>query len=225
MRHVLFGVLVAFILTCFIAWAALPFTDAFTASDGTALATYNANWTVTAQSAGIYGNAVGCTSGASSCMAKDNSNTYSGNQIAEGTILTPAANYYAGVGINIGTGDTGYGCRGDDNEFTFHRRGPTTLLWQAPSPTVQNGDVVRSWRDGNNVYCQLWRSGVLTYNSGAINDTTYTTGSPGFHGFGNTFNSATTRLDDITLNDYTAGGATPIRRRPIMMFFTLPELP
>lgn len=221
MRHVLAGVLIA-LLACSLLWAALPFTDAFTAADGTALATYNANWTVVAQTAAIYSNAAGCSSGSSSCMAKDNSNTYSGNQIATGIIKTPVNGYYAGVALNVSTGDNGYQCRADNNEFTLLRRGTNSTLWSATTPTVSDGDEIRAWRDGNDLYCQLWRSGVMQYDSTAITDTTHMAGSPGIAGF-NISTTTTTRIDDVTFNDYTAGGATPIRRRPIMMFFTLPE--
>ena len=223
MRHVLAGVLIA-LLACSLLWAALPFTDTFTAADGTALATYNANWTVVTSTMGIFGNATGCTAG-SSCLAKDNSNTYNSNQIATGTLKTPLAGTYTGVAINMTTGDNGYQCRADDNELTMLRRGTTSTLWSATTPTILDGDVISLWRNGNNVYCELTRSGVSQYASGPVADTTHTGGSPGIGGFGWVSSSTYTRIDDVTLNDYSGGGGSaPIRRRPIMMFFTLPEL-
>jgi len=225
MRHVLAGVLVA-LLACSLLWAALPFTDAFTAADGTNFASYSANWTVVAETGVIYGNAAGANSGNPTFMAKDNSNTYSGNQIATGIIKTPSSGVYAGVALNMTTGLNGYECRADIDELQLRRRGTTLTLWAATTPTVQDGDELRAWRDGNNLYCQLWRSGVKQYDSGAWSDTTHTGGSPGISGFGVVSGTTYTRIDDISLNDYSAGGGSaPIRRRPIMMFFTLPELP
>ena len=224
MRHVLAGVLIA-LLACSLLWAALPFTDAFTAADATNFSSYSANWTVVSQSGVIYGNAVGSNSGTPAFMAKDNSNTYSSNQIATGIVKTPLDATYAGVAWNMTTGLNGYECRADSNEVQLVRRGTTSVLWSATTPTVNDGDELRGWRNGNDVYCELWRSGVQQYSSGARTDTTHTGGSPGISGFGVVSSSSYTRIDDVTLNDYSAGGGSaPIRRRPIMMFFTLPEI-
>ena len=224
MRHVLAGVLIA-VLACSLLWAALPFTDAFTAADGTALATYNANWTVVAQTAGIYGNAAGCTSGASSCLAKDNSNTYSNDQQGTGTIKTPAANYYAGIALRLSTGAAGYLCRVDDNEFQIYRFGTTLKLAEQASPTINDGDVMTFTITGNVKTCTITRASTQIYQISESSDSTYTSGSAGIGGFGLTSTSSTTRIDDVTLDNYSAGSSAPIRRRPIMMFFTLPELP
>lgn len=222
MKHVYKLTAATVLLTCAasLLFAALPFTDAFTATDGTSLPTYSANWTVVAQAAVIYGNAVGCNSGASSCMAKDNSNTYSGNQIATGIVKTPSSGVYAGLALNVTTGDNGYQCRVDNNEVVLLRRGTSSTLWSATTPTVQDGDELRAWRDGNNLYCQLWRSGVMQYNSGAVAETTHTAGSPGIAGFGVVSGSTYTRIDDVTFDNYSAGGGAPARKRaPVPMMF------
>lgn len=225
MRHVMRGVLFAALVSMLasLLWAALPFTDNFTAADGTALATYNANWTVLTGAASVFSNAAGTNHAGTVTLAKDNSNTYSGDQIATGIIKTPTDGVYSGTALNLTTGENGYQCRVDSNEFAMVRRGTFAVLWSATTPTIQDGDEVRGWREGNNLYCQLWRTGALQYDSGAVADTTHTAGSPGIGGFG-VSDSAKTRIDDVTLDDYPpAGGATPIRRRPIMTFFTLPE--
>lgn len=225
MRHIFRGVLfaaVVFMLASLL-WAALPFTDNFTASDGTALATYNANWTVVAQTAAVYGNAGSCSSGAGSCLAKDNSNTYSNDQQGTGTVKTPSAGIYMGIALRLTTGAAGYLCRVDDNEFQIYRFGTTLLLAQQSSPTIQDGDVITFTISGNVKTCVLSRSGSPVYTISESSDSTHASGSAGIGGFG-TGSSTTTRIDDVTLSNYSAGGATPMRSRLIMMFFKLPEI-
>lgn len=225
MRHVMRGVLFAALVSMLasLLWAALPFTDNFTAADGTALSTYNANWTVTTQTANIQNNAAGCSSGAGSCLAKDNSNTYSNDQQGTGTIKTPFAGYYAGIALRLTTGAAGYLCRVDDNELQIYRFGTTLkLAEQGGTPSILDGDVMTFTISGNTKTCTITRASVQTYQISESSDSTYTSGSPGIGGF-NIATSSTTRIDDVTLNDYSAGGSTPLRNRLIMMFFTLPE--
>ena len=223
MRHVLAVVLIAF-LACAIAWAALPFTDAFGSADGTALATHNAAWSVTTGSSAIQGGAAGCATG-SSCLAKETGETYSNDQTGTGTIKTPASNYYMGIGLRIGTGDTGYRCVVDDNEFRIDRRnsGNTTLTTESPAPTVNDGEKIEFFIVGSSLTCYRKNSGGTIIATLTTTDATFSTGRPGIAGF-NQATTSTTRIDDVTLNDYSAGGSSaPIRRRPIMMFFTFPE--
>ena len=226
MRHALIGLLTFLILLgAMVAYAALPVSDGFTAADGTNFASYSANWTVVAEAGVIWGNAVGANSGNPTFMAKDNSNTYTGNQIATGIIKNPVDGTYAGVALNMTTGLNGYECRADANELQLRRRGTTLTIWSATTPTVSDGDELRAWRDGNDLYCQLWRGGSKIYDSGAQTDTTHMAGSPGISGFGVVSSTSYTRIDDVTLNNYSASSPTPMRSRLIMMFFTLPELP
>ena len=226
MRHILRGVGFAALVSMLasLLWAALPFTDAFTATDGTALATYNAVWSVTTGTAAIQGNAAGCATSAG-CLAKETGETYSNDQTGTGTIKTPLANYYMGIGLRIGTGDTGYRCVVDDNEFRIDRRntGNTTLTTESPAPTVNDGEKIEFFIVGSSLTCYRKNSGgTIIATLGPITDTTFSTGRPGIAGF-NSATTSTTRIDDVTLNDYSAGSSAPIARRLITMFFTLPE--
>lgn len=199
--------------------AALPFTDAFTASTGTALATYNANWTVVAQTANIQDNAASCSSGSGSCLAKDNSNTYSNDQQGTGTIKTPSGSQYAGIALRLTTGAAGYLCRVDDNEFQIYRFGTTLKLAEQASPTILTGDVMTFTIAGNVKTCTITRSSVQIYQITESSDSTYTSGSAGIGGFGSGCTTCT-RIDDVTFNNYTAGGGSPTRKRaPVPMIF------
>lgn len=223
MRHILRGVGFAALVSMLasLLWAALPFTDNFTAADGTELATYNANWTVVAQTANIQDNAASCSSGASSCLAKDNSNTYSDDQQGTGTIRTPSAGAYAGIALRMTTGANGYLCRVDDNQLQLYRLGTTLLLAEeSPAPTISNGDVMTFTIAGNTKTCTITRGGSPVYEISESSDSTHASGSAGIGGF-STGCTTCTRIDDVTLDDYSpGGGATPMRSRIIMMFFT-----
>lgn len=96
-----------------VAGGALPFTDAFTATDGTALTTYNSNWTynnsgVTAQTFAINTNAVHPTTsgGPAEIAAHVNSETFNNDQYAQGTIANLASGVYIGLAVRCASGAT-----------------------------------------------------------------------------------------------------------------------
>ena len=226
MRHVLAGVLF-FILACSLLWAALPFTDSFGSADGTTLTSHSANYTNNANSAVIYGGAVGCATVAS-CIVKVNSETFGTDLYLTGIIKTPYDNYLAAVAGRIGTGDQAYRCGADSNEFRIDKRNSgNSILTQASSPTISDGDEIRFTITGTgtvNLDCELWRGGSKIYDISTTDSSSpWNSGPAGISGYNQTTGSSTTRIDDISLNDYSAGSSAPIRRRPIMMFFTLPE--
>ena len=222
MRHVLAGVLF-FVLACSLLWAALPFTDAFTNTNGTLLTAHSANYTNGLNTISIQSNAIGCT-GVVECGAKVNSETFADDQYAKGVFKTPYNNYFMGVQTRMGTGDTGYNCMCDTDECYLRRRNSGfTNLDSGTSLTIADGYTVELQSVGSSHTCVI-KNGGTTIDTLTGTDSTFTSGAAGVGGY-NQVTTATTRIDDFEAGNVSAGGSAPIRRRPIMMFFTLPELP
>src|SRR5512139_2841229 len=92
---------------------ALPASDAFTGTDGTALQTYSANWSVNAGALAINTNAVYSNS-ADESGAGWNADTFDNDQYAQGTVVATSS-AHVGVAVRVhtdGATDTYYGLYG-----------------------------------------------------------------------------------------------------------------
>lgn len=222
MRHVLAGVLF-FLLACSLLWAALPFTDGFGSANGTLLTTHSANWTVpTSTTVTIQGSAVGCTNNAGICYGRVNSETFADDHYAQCVVKTPLPNYYQGPHVRLpGSGTGGYKFVVDDNEFLIQEinSGGSDAVLTSTTGTVNANDILYLEAVGTTLTAKVNGTTKLT-----TTDATWTTGYAGVGGY-NQVTTVTTRCDDFEAGNVSAGSSAPIRRRPIMMFFTLPELP
>lgn len=192
-------------------WAALPVTDAFTASDGSGLADYSASWTQTSSGFGIYNNSV--QAGGGETLALWNADAFANDQYAQGKFTALVPDGMVGVAVRLDGSANGYACTTNflatGLEIRRMATGTATIIG-AYSGTVSVNDVVRLEVVGNALTCKL--NG--TTRIGPVTDTNYATGSAGLAGYsGNTYN---TRLDDWEGGDL-AGGAAPVVRRKIVI--------
>ena len=78
---------------------ALPATDAFTGTNGTALTTYSANWTYNKGTFGIHTNALCCTVDGFDAAAHWNADTFGNDQYARATVTAIDSLAYVGVAV------------------------------------------------------------------------------------------------------------------------------
>ena len=228
MRHVLAGVLIA-LLVCSLLWAALPFTDAFTNTNGTVLTTHNASWTMNTGTAGIYNNYLVSRTAGEAFIARVNSETFADDQYAQCTIAaTPVNNYNMGPAVRVSTSgaQTLYFTDFDDDQLRVRKTvaGSSTTLTTPVTRTQAVGETLKITVSGTQlrVYVDNVEIGGL-----AVTDASISSGAAGMRGFNYAGSDGLGQngCDSFEAGDYSAGGSSaPIRRRPIMMFFTLPEL-
>lgn len=170
-------------------WAALPFTDAFTGTDGTALGTYSANWTVpvVAGNAQIKSNAVAPSVAAAypynDGAAYNNSETYNDDQYAQVVITFSGFPGVAiGPAVRLNSNGEGYQCvylpasgQGAIRKTAYSAgNGITNTNLALDGVTATSGDTYKCKVVGNTITME--RNGTQT---ASVTDTTFTTGQPG----------------------------------------------
>lgn len=87
--------------------AALPATDTFTNSNGTALATHSASWTVVVGAIDIQSNAAHGNTAVNFSAARWTADAFNANQYAQG-VVSGAANGYVGPAVRVSADGDGY---------------------------------------------------------------------------------------------------------------------
>lgn len=180
------------------AWAALPFTDTFTGTNGTALGTYSANWTVP-KAAGnfeIQSNAVQVKVNTTTYpypynvgIAYNNSETYSNDQYAKVTLtFSGTPDESAGPAVRVDANGQGY--------YVLYNElnGQACLSYSLDQGVNGISGVGLSTCDGTDyntgdelmvkaigTTISIWKNGTQT---ASVVDTTYSAGKAGLAGTG-----------------------------------------
>lgn len=199
---------------------ALPATDNFNGTTGTALATYSASWTVNNGAFAIQSNAVGSAAGgAIEGSARWNADTFNNNQYSQGTVLTPTALLYIGVTVRVSTSGatTWYLYEVSSADRFLYKAVAGTLTELGTTPTgASANDVLRLEANGTTITPK--RNGTTDTQVGAVTDSAIASGSAGIGGY-NTAGTTDTRLDNWEGGNLTrikdmieSGGVMPKRR-------------
>lgn len=163
---------------------ALPFTDSFTNSDGTALPTHNSAWTENVGSWAINSNNVYIDETTTESLAHDNSNVYTDNQYAKLTItaVDAANNSSIGPATRVhASNDTCY--------FYFHHETIATLERRVNGVNTQLSGTIATLVVGHVLSLHSVESRHTPRRDGstinappATTDTVITSGSGGMQG-------------------------------------------
>lgn len=183
---------------------ALPATDAFTGTDGTALATYSASWTVMQGSIQISSNTARGMSSAGNADALWNADTFSDDQYSQAVISERASGIYVAVSLRASGANTYYQASFDNGSGGFAGlykvvSGTATLLGSHGAAAVS--DLIRIEATGTTIVSKKNGTTLVTVTDSAI-----ASGSAGF-GFYSTSGTAP-RIDDWEGGNIGGGGAS-----------------
>lgn len=185
---------------------ALPATDVFTGSDGTALTTYSANWTNNQGAFKIGGNAVTPNADGDDA-AHWNADAFANDQYAQGVIGAIGTAVYIGVAVRCAaSAATFYSFTGNSNDASYLSKyvaGSYTDLGSAAAFTA--GQTVRIEAEGTTVRCKINGTTVIS-----VTDTGIASGSAGVAGAGTV---ATSTLDNWEGGNLSAATKAPAPRR------------
>lgn len=176
-------------------------TDAFTNSDGTALATHNASWTVSVGGFSVNTNSLYAT-GAAACLAFWNAASFNDDQYSQVVLVAVGgSNRYLGCAVRCDTGsaDTAYTAQYRSGAAGFLSKRvagtPTTLSSTLNTPNVN--DVLRLEAEGTTITAL-----VNAAQDEQVTDSAIASGAAGIYGQ-NT--STLHRLDDWDGGNLGAG--------------------
>ena len=200
------------LLLAAVLWAVLPATDAFTGTDGTALTTYSANWSLNSGNFVINTNAVAPNQLTTECGARWNADTFGNDQYAQGKLANiTTAGQTIGVAVRAATGGAasyyGFYADGSGGGKTFLFKmvaGTWTQLGSLGAALAVNA-VLRLEVSGTTLTPKV--NGSTQSPPGAQTDSALASGAAGLSGY-----SASTamRLDDWEGGNL--GGGPPPRR-------------
>ena len=172
---------------------ALPATDTFTASDGTALTTYSASWTYNIGTFAINTNAVYCSAAVNfEAAAKWTADAFANDQYAQGVCVTESSSGGSGAAVRCGTGANYYGYYNDTTGSYLHKNvGGTWTQIGSNGPSLAVNDVIRLEVEGTTLRPKI--NGTLVAAIGAQTDSTFSSGSAGISFWGG---NPTARLDN-----------------------------
>lgn len=185
---------------------ALPATDAFTGTDGTALATHNANWTVRSGFYELNGNRLLATGVVG--MAQWTADAPADDQYSQITIQTVTSGAYMGVATRIHpTLQTYYFCICDSGSVNLQKyvSGSVSHIGSSPlSMTISSGAIVRLEASGTTISCKINGSTVLS-----ATDSSITSGSVGIASYSGYY----TYMDDWSGGNLSGAAR---RRQPVI---------
>lgn len=161
--------------------AALPATDVFTSTNGTALTTYSSNWTNNDGAFVINTNAVAPNS-AGQCCAYWNADTFNNNQYSQATVTAIDSWVYIGVGVRIAaSAGTYYGYYSDsaDASYLFKAVSGTFTLLGSFDTVFTTSLAIRI--EANDTSIRPMRGGS-TASIGTQTDSSISSGSAGIVG-------------------------------------------
>jgi len=193
-------------------WAVLPATDAFTGTDGTALTTYSANWSLNSGNFVINTNAVAPNQATTECGARWNADTFGNDQYAQGKLAnSTTTGQTIGVAVRAATGGAasyyGFYADGSGGGKTFLFKmvaGTWTQLGSLGAALAVNA-VLRLEVSGTTLTPKV--NGSTQSPPGAQTDSAHSSGAAGISGYSV---STSMRLDDWEGGNL--GGRPPPRR-------------
>lgn len=182
----------------------LPATDVFTGSDGTALTTYSANWTLNFGDFQILGNQLRTNSPGNDGLAYWNADTFANNQYAQCTLSMLGPSYVGpAVRCAVGGADTGYYFFGGPERYLTKVVTGTFTQLGSTGGAASVGQVYRLEANGTTITPKI--DGVTdTGVGGAQTDSAIASGAGGVSGSGS---NSSVRMDDWEAGDL--GGAAP----------------
>jgi hypothetical protein len=184
---------------------ALPATDSFTGTNGTALQTYSSNWGINAGGFVINTNAFAPASGGNECGARWTADSFNNDQYAQ-CVLTAkegTTNFAAGIGVRHAAAGTatyyGYYQDGGGNGFCFKNVAGTWTLLGAAFSSAATSTTLRL--EANGTTLTVKHNGA---SQGTRTDSSITSGAAGVTGYSN---STSMRADDWEGGNLAAAGA------------------
>lgn len=162
---------------------ALPATDVFTGTNGTAITSYSANWTLNSGNFQINTNAISPNSNNNECGAHWNADAFNADQYAQLTLTALTSAVQIGPGVRMhASADTYYGFYTDGVAYTqvVKMVGGT---WTSLAESGPHGSVGQVWRievSGTTITPIVNGS---THAMGAVTDSSISSGSAGIIGF------------------------------------------
>lgn len=187
---------------------ALPATDAFTDTNGTALTTHSASWTENVAGFDIQSNAL-ASNGASDTMAHWNADTFNDDQYAQIVeATTSATGSFLGPAVRVATSaHTGYYCVGQYAASTDWETGKFVGgTWTAINSNLtgpSNGTTVAAKISGTSFTVEFDGTPQASY---AFTDSAISSGSGGVCGYGT---SASRIMDTWEAGNLGGGGTNP----------------
>lgn len=201
MRHYLLACALLLVAAT-LAFAALPATDAFTGTNGTALQTYSTNWTINAGGFQINTNSVACSQN-NEGGAHWNADSFNNDQYAQATVSAIGSGFFIGLGVReSASGATYYGIYYDNGVGQLFKNvaGTWTQLG-SNSVGVSSSDVLRLEAAGTTITPK--KNGATTGTPGAQTDSSISSGFAGLSCWGNSTGS---RVDDWQGGNLGGGG-------------------
>jgi hypothetical protein len=179
---------------------ALPATDNFTNSNGTALTSHSASWTANTGAFDIQSNTCQTNTPTSEGMAHWNADAFSDNQYAKGTIADVSSFRYIGPGVRIhASAHTGYEYASDSGDASYFGKFIAGSYTQfASSGVFSTSEVIKITAEGTTITAYIDDAQQHQQTDSAISS-----GSAGISGYGD----GQTRIDDWEGGDL--GGAPP----------------
>jgi hypothetical protein len=184
---------------------ALPATETFTDTNGTALATHNASWTVNSGSFVVQDNGCCPTGSGVENLARWNADTFNNDQYSQCVAaILATGGVQAGVAVRVSTSgaETAYGCYWDNTTAYIFKNVAGT--WEQLGATVTPptaGQLVRLEVSGTTLTLKYDGSTQTTRTDSAISS-----GAAGLAGYSS---GGSGYLDDWEGGNLSAGGGTP----------------
>ena len=190
---------------------ALPATDAFTAANGTALTTHNANWTLA--NSGVFqieGNEVVANQTSAAGVAFWNADTFANEQYSEGITGVMGSGFEIGLCVRI-SGTNGYFAIWDSANVNLRKltSGTGSDLISTLALSLSTGDVMLLEAVGTTISLKRNGSVIMT-----TTDATYASGSAGIMGYG-FFGASSPGLASWSAGNVSAAGGSMRRRQPV----------
>ena len=191
-------------------FAALPATDSFTDSNGTHLADHGTSWTQNNGIHDIISNACSPDDLADN-LAHWNADSFANDQYAQATVVGLHSVAKIGVAVRVAAAAAnGYGLIYNNSNIRIVRSDTGTFTTLGATFTVPSAtDKIRLEISGTTLDYLLDTGGGFV-SQGTRTDATYSSGSAGVAGEGN---SGSASIDDWEGGDLAGGGGSPLRRR------------
>lgn len=189
---------------------ALPKTETFTNSDGTALTTHNASYSNVQGAFAINTNACYSNTAATETCVRWNGDTFNNDQYSFGTIKALITSTYIGVGIRASAAAiTWYGYYSDGGfDRTLYKMIANSFTALGQATAAAANDLLRIEATGTAILAK--RNGTNEFG-GAVTDSSIASGYGGIVGYASNSGS---RIDDAEFGNLGAVAASlpPIRR-------------
>ena len=205
-------------LSSAVIWAALPATDAFTGTDGTALTTYSSNWSLNSGNFAIQTNSVHPNQSGTECGARWAADTFNNNQYSQGRLANlTTTGQTVGVAVRLSASGAasyyGFYADGSGGGKTFFFKMVSGIWTQLGSlgAALSVNDVIRLEINGTTLTPKV--NGATQSPPGTQSDSALASGAAGLSGYSV---STSMRLDDWEGGNLAGAGVLPRPRRIIV---------